>query len=161
MAVLALVLTAAVAKTYSSNRGYTITTPTGWNVDSSGMMGTDFTMVARPHNGFSANLNVVVVRASAGETLADGRKIIDQTHPRFFNNYKKLAQGSTSLGGVPAITLTATQEMGTPPRTLRMHQAIALRHGAVYTFTCTAANADYAKFDVGFQSALKSVKWKK
>jgi hypothetical protein len=161
VAMLALVVTSAVAKTYSSKRGYTIVAPASWNVDSSGMMGTDLIIIAKPHNGFSANLNVVVAPASAGQTLAQGRKYIDQAYPRMFNNYKRLAQGNTSLGGVPAITITATHAMGTPPRTLRMHQAIALKNGAVYTFTCTAGNADYARFDAAFKSALKSIKWKK
>jgi hypothetical protein len=160
-AMLALVVTAAVAKTYSSKRGYTITVPAGWNVDSSGTMGADFIAMARPYNNFTANLNVVVAPASAGQTLAQGRAYINQAYPRVFTNYKKLAQGNTSLGGVPAITITATHDMGTPPKTLRMHQAIVLKNGAVYTFTCTAANADYARFDTAFKSALKSVKWKK
>jgi hypothetical protein len=150
-----------MAKTYSSKRGYTIVAPAGWNVDGSGTMGTDLIMIAKPRNGFSANLNVVVAPASPGQTLAQGQAYISQAYPRLFNNYKKIAQGRTSLGGVPALSLTATHAMGTPPRTLRMHQAIALKGGSVYTFTCTAANADYAKFDAAFKSALKSVKWKK
>jgi hypothetical protein len=161
VAMLVLAGTVADAKTYSSKRGYTVAVAAGWNVDSSGMMGTGLIMMAKPHKGFSANLNVVVAPAPTGQTLAQGRAYINQAYPGMFNNYKKLAQGNTSLGGVPAITITATHAMGTPPRTLRMHQAIALKNGTVYTFTCTAANADYAKFDAAFKAALKSVKWKK
>jgi hypothetical protein len=153
--------TAAIAKTYSSKKGYTIAAPAGWKVDSSGLMGTDLVLMAKPQNGFAANLNVVVTAASPGQTLAQGHSYITQTYPRLFNNYKKLAQGNTTIGGVPAISVTATHSMGTPPRTLRMHQVIAIRRGSIYTFTCTAANADYAKFDAAFKSALKSVKWKK
>lgn len=160
VAVLALLITVAGAQSGRRN-AYSISAPRGWQVDTSGTMGTDMIVIAKPYKGFTANLNVVVAPASPGQTLAQGRKYIDQTYPRLFNSYKKLAQGSMSLGGVPAITITATHAMGTPPRTLRMHQVIALRGGSIYTFTCTAANADYARFDAAFKSALKSVKWKK
>ena len=158
--VLALLVTVAVAQSGRRN-AYLISAPRGWQVDSSGTMGTDMILIAKPYKGFSANLNVVVAQAGPGQTLAQGRKYIDQTYPRMFSNYKKLAQGSTSLNGVPVITVTASHAMGTPPRTLRMHQVIALRRGYIYTFTCTAANADYARFDAAFKAALKSVKWKK
>jgi hypothetical protein len=90
--VLALLVTVAVAQSGRRN-AYSISAPRGWQVDSSGTMGTDMILIAKPYKGFSANLNVVVAQAGPGQTLAQGRKYIDQTYPRMFSNYKKTGAG--------------------------------------------------------------------
>jgi len=156
----ALLMTAAVAKTHTSKKGYSVAIPKGWTVDTSKMMGTDVIFLAKPLNSFRANLNVITT-PSNGQTLAQVKAQINSTYPGVFNTYKKLAQGNTKIGGFTALYLTATHKTGSPNKLLRMHQVFVLRKGSAYIFTCTASNADYAKSDAAFEMALASVKWTK
>lgn len=156
---IALLMTAAVAKTYTSKKGYSIAAPSGWTIQSNDSGNPEAIFIDKPINGIRPNINVVVTPSAKGQTLAQLKTQINSLYPRVFNSYKKLAQGNTKLGGVAGIYITAIHKMGSPKALLRMHQVFVLRKDSAYIFTCTSSDADYSKSDAAFKNALASVKW--
>lgn len=150
---------AAWAKPFISAKGYSVSPPVKWKVNTSGMMGSDVIFIAPPSRGASASLNVVVTQAP-GETLEGGRAQINKMLPQMFNGYKRVAQGYTTLGGLRALSTTSTYLIGTPPRRLRMKQVVALRKGRAYTFTAAALDNVYARYNTAFTQSLKTVRWR-
>lgn len=161
LALTLLLAIAATATPFSSPRGYTMTPPAGWQMEKSGVLGTDVIFHAPPWHGFSAMLNAVVDKAPPGATLDNALTHMNAVYPRIFKGYKRLEQGRVTLDGVKAFVTIANYKAGTPLRLLRMQQIAALKNGQIYIFTCTCLAADYPHFRATFSAALKSIHWTK
>ncbi len=144
------------AATYRSANGYTISPPAGWTT-SKGMMGSEVVFM----NPTRENINVVVQAVPRGTTIEKARTDTITLLRRMMTGYKVLGQGTTTLGGARALTLSSAYQLGSPPQKLRALQAFALRGGKLYVFTCTAHQATYARFAGTFQNVLRSVRWTK
>lgn len=159
---LTLLLVAAVAaKPFQSAKGYTLTPPTGWQMEKSGVVGTDVLFHAPPLHGFSAMLNAVVDTAPPGATIDNALTHMNMVYPRIFKGYKKLIQGTTTVDGTKALVTVATYQAGKPLRPLRMQQVVALKNGQLYIFTGTCLAADYSQSSAALNAALKSIHWTK
>lgn len=140
--------------------GYAITPSEGWTNNSAALAGTaDRVLSAPPRDQFAANLNVVIGPAAAGETLEGAKAQLPLAYPKMFTRYAQVKQGDLSMDGAAGISNTATYESGTPPRKIWMHQAFVIRNNKVYTFTCTALDANHGDYEADFESMLNSVKW--
>lgn len=148
-----------------SAAGYEITPPPNWQINQKGPAGVDLILSAaapgQSAGHLAASLNVVIAPAAPGETLDKSRAQINAAQPKMLTGYKQIAQGSIKLDGVPAFFNTATHQAGTPPRLVRMHQVFVLKNNKAYAFTCGAPDAQYARYESDFQTALKSVRWTK
>lgn len=151
----------AAEKPFQSTKGYSITPPARWNLNGSGVMGTDVVIAAPPAKNYAAHLNIVVIKAAPGETLEADLPKINAAMPKTLNSYKRVSQKITSIGGVRALETVATHKIGTPPRKLWMHQTLVLLNGQGYTFTCTALDGNHKTYEPAFKAMLKSVRWKK
>lgn len=160
--VLTMLSVVAVAATpFRSAKGYAITPPTGWQIEQSGVAGTDVVFHAPPLHGFSAMINAVVDKAPLRADLHSALLHINAVYPRIFKGYKRVEQSSVTLDGTSALLNIANYQAGTPPRLLRMRQVVALKNGQLYLFTCTCLAADYPHFSATFAAALKSIHWTK
>ena len=151
----------AKSATFTSNQGYSITPPKGWTTDRSGLLGTEVIFMAKPKNGFAANMSVAMTKTRSGETIQQSRAGIDQAYPRMFNRFKWIGRGYTTVNGAPALVHTANHSMGTPPRRIWVHQVMAFKNGLMYAFTCTALDRDRNLYKATFDNALKSIRWTK
>jgi hypothetical protein len=144
----------ASAATYRSANGFQITPPAGWTT-SKGVMGSEVVFMGPTRE----NINVVSQTVPRGTTLEKARAETIKLWPRMMTGYKVLGQGTTTLGGTRALTLTSGYEMGSPPQRLRAFQAFALRGGRIYVFTCTGREATYSRYAATFQKSLRTVRW--
>ena len=149
--VLLLIAAPATAAPFTSSKGYSITPPKGWTANRSGTMGTDAMFIAKPKNGVTANINVVVTKAAPGDTIQAARAQINQTYPRLFNQFKWIARGNTTVDGAPALFNTVNYSIGTPPHRMWAHQIVALKNGMLYSFTCTTLNKDKHSLQSGLR----------
>lgn len=144
----------ASAATYRSANGYTIAAPAGWTT-SKGVMGTEVIFMSPTRE----NINVVVQAVPRGTTLAKARAETITLLRRMMTGYKVLGQGNMTMGGVRALTLSSSYQMGNPPQGLLAFQTFALRGGKLYVFTCTAQRTTYARHAGTFRNALRSLRW--
>jgi hypothetical protein len=143
---------------YTSEQGYTIGVPKGWTSrKGKGMY--DVFINADPEDDFAANLNVVVTPQSPGETLETLPTYLASELSQQFASYKNLSEGYTTVAGERAYTHTATCQFGAPLRTFRLTQAIVLKDGKEYVFTCTSLDSNHAHYESTFQEMLHSIKW--
>ena len=144
----------ASAATYRSASGYQITPPSGWTTNK-GMMGSEVVFMGPTRE----NINVVSQAVPRGTTLEKARADSIVLLRRMMTGYKVLGQGTTTLGGSRALTLTSGYQLGNPPMKLRAFQAFALRNGRLYVFTCTGREATYARYAATFQKTMRTVRW--
>jgi hypothetical protein len=143
-----------------SGSGYKITAAKGWKDGAAAAPKTvDLVIAAAPKEQFAANLNVVVVPATPGETLQAAKKQLPIVYPRSFTQYVQLKQGDITVDGTPGMTNTANHTAGSPPHTLWMHQAFFIKGGKVYTLTCTALDSNHAEYEADFNAMIQSLKW--
>lgn len=154
-----LMMGRALAAPFVSPHGYVLTPTPGWAVNRTGMMGTDVLVYIRVPGGFAPNLNVVITPAPPGQRLDTALPQIKAIYPKMFTGFQMGQTGYGTLGGVRALTLTGTYQQGA--NRLSMRQAIAIRSGHVYTFTCTEPVAMRARFDPAFTQMLASIRWGK
>lgn len=146
----------ASAAPYKSANGYTITPPKGWTTNNA-TAGTEVVFMSPTRE----NLNVVSQQVPKGTTMEQARAQSIVLLRRMMTNYKVLGQGSATLGGQRALSLTSGYTLSQPPQKLRAYQEFTIRKGRLFVFTCTAREATYPKFAAAFRATLASVRWTK
>lgn len=145
-----------------STKGYSIVAPNGWRKGPANFMGTDLIFVSPTVAGnppFAANLVVTVGASAAGGNFEQEVKKGVAVASRMLNKFRLISRGETRLGGQRAWMLIGTHEMGTPPRRLRFYAVGAPYKNKIYSFTGTATNAQFARYQPLFQKAVSSVRW--
>jgi hypothetical protein len=148
-----------VVEPFKSSKGYTITPAKGWTSNSTGLMGTDVIIYARPVDAFTPNFNVVIVPTIKSDTLKGLPKQMRAMYPKTFTNYQFIGQRFSTLAGRPSYVTTGTYMLGTPARKIRLHQVMILHDGKATILTCTDTDKHYGKSLAAFDAMLKSVKW--
>jgi hypothetical protein len=154
-----LTMQRAQAAPFVSSHGYSFTPAPGWRVNTSGMMHSDVIVLAPSEGAFTSNFSVLLSPALPGQTLEEGQQQIGMLYPKAFTDFKMLSSTIGNLGGVKALDLFGSYRQGT--ERLWMRQALVLREGKVYTFTCTSTVATHARYDAAFTKMLQSVHWSK
>lgn len=144
------------AAPYKSANGYTITPPKGWTT-SNATAGTEVVFMSPTRE----NLNVVSQQVPKGTTMEQARAQSIVLLRRVMTKYKVLGQGTSTLGGQRALTLTSGYVLNQPSQKLRAYQEFTIRSGRLFVFTCTAREAVYPKFAAKFRGMLSSVRWTK
>jgi hypothetical protein len=145
----------ASAAPFVSSKGYSLTPVPGWQVSEKNP-NTDVVVLGPVYGKFRPNLNVTIVQAKPGETLKDGQKEVAAIYPRMFTDFKMIS--SVIVPGNPE-TLNVTCRCRQVGQVLRIRQMVVLKANRVYTFTCTAPDAAYVRYDAAFTQMLHSVKW--
>lgn len=152
----------AAPQAHRSAKGYSIVAPNGWRKGPANFMGTDAIFVSSTVAGnppFAANLVVTVGASAAGGNFEQEVKKGVAVASRMLNKFRLISRGETRLGGQRAWMLIGTHEMGTPPRRLRFYAVGVPYKNKIYSFTGTAANAQFARYQPIFQKAVASVRW--
>lgn len=145
----------------TSPGGYSLTPPQGWRTDTSGRTGNDlvvFTLV--PADKFTPNLNVRIGRAGPHDTLAAAKVYVNKTYPARFPQWKLVSQGFSVVGSQQALDTTGTAFIGSPARLMRLRQALVIRSGRLFFFTCVSPETAHTRYDKAFDDILRSVRWK-
>ena len=148
------------AGSVTSPQGYSLTPPQGWRTDTSGKTGNDlvvFTLV--PADKFTPNLNVRIGQAGPHDTLAAAKVYVNKTYPARFPQWNLVSQGFSVIGSRQALDTTGTAFIGSPARLMRLRQALVIRSGRLFFFTCVSPEGAHAKYDKAFDTMLRSVRW--
>jgi hypothetical protein len=145
---------------YVSPKGYQIMPPAGWKVDNSGIMGADLFILSPDNDGFTANLNVIVIEAPKGMTLEEFR---EQTKKGYqaLTDYQQISQDYITIDGVRAICTVGDHTDDSSKDRLYMKQITTILNGNGYFFTFTAPAVGHEKYDSDFSNMIKSIQWQK
>ena len=154
---------ALLASTPTVGSSYEITPAKGWTVksDIGATNAAELVVMAPEKEGFTANLNVVIVPAIPGETLDKVKGQIAQLYPKMFNNYSLISQTDTQVGGETALQNIGSYELGTPPRKILINQVIVLKDNRAFTFSCTSLDAPTDDHKPALNAMLASIRWTK
>ena len=162
--VLAICLTAriACAEPFSSSRGYHISSLPGWHIDSSGATGNDVIIYTEkskdiPEGMPEPNLNVRIGPQGGLTTLEIAKRGIIKFYQKAYPNLRLLSQAYSSLGNVR--DLDTVFLVGSPHKSIRIHQVLVLKNHSVYFFTSACPEQVHGKYDPFFSQMLKSVRW--
>ena len=108
---------------------------------------------------FKANVILIVEAAPPGvkADLAWANENARNSQNQFAN-YKKREAKSLTVGGQPAVLLSATYDLYGVP--VQNKQVLVIHSGTAYTFTLSAAASDYANQAAKFDKMLQSIEWR-
>ena len=151
------------AAPFVSPRGYSITPPTAWHLDSSGSSGNDVVIFAdknsdSPPGTPAPNFGVRIGPQGKVKTLDIAKRGMIPAYRKGYPNVVLVSQTYSSVGGKP--DLDTTFLIGSPGGLTRIRQVLVLKEKLVYFFTSACPDKVHAKYDPIFAQMLASVRWK-
>ena len=133
------------ATPFVSPRGYGITPPAGWHVDSSGSSGNDVVIFADKNSDSSPgtpapNLNVRMGPQDKLKTLDIAKRGMIPAYRKGYPNLVLVSQTYSSVGGKPDLDTTVL--VGSPGGLTRIHQVLVLKEN-LFTFLPALARTKF------------------
>jgi hypothetical protein len=133
--------------------GISVQVPVGWVGRPGDSQAAYYAISTSPHNGFSANLNLIVDSLRPGQTL---RQWMVGASP------KALRVGTlrqVTIGGLPALEYESTKLIAIYGRQLLTLEYAFARSGRVYLFTYTSLAGDRARFEGVMKASAKTIRF--
>lgn len=140
----------------SSNQ-FSISPPSGWAVDSSGVYRTSVIFYGPVDSSFRINMNIIVQATSLN--LSDYVSAAKYQLAASFtttNNYTLVSQGSTTVGGVAGYQLVNEWTQGS--YNIKDEQDIVVQNQKAYIITSTALQSNYPNYQPTFDESVQTFK---
>jgi hypothetical protein len=133
---------------------FSITFPSGWKVDESGMMGSIVIFVEPVLNkNFAPNINIFSeeTKMPAEEYVKSAQK----NGERIFSEYKVIGSKEAQIGGIKSPVLDFSYRQGNIG-VLRMKAAHVAAGGRMFVITCSALAEDFANYESIFEQTISA-----
>lgn len=137
-----------------SKNQFSINSPSGWTVDSSGSFGTAVILYGPTDLNFRINMNVVVQATSL--SLSDYVSASKSQLATGLTNYQLVSEGPTTIGGVAAYELVNTFTQGS--YSIKDKQDLLVQNQKAYVITSTALQTNYATYQPSFDESVQTFK---
>ena len=145
---------------FVSPSGYSLTPPTGWKKNTSGMMGTDVAFSQPPKNRFATNIIVLPTPLPSGYTIQRvGTEWVAQHKPLQLG-YAQVSHSFATVGNLPAYRSVETSQSGTPSRAIKAEEYGVLYKGCLFQFVYTALPPDFPGHLAAFEAMIRTVRWR-
>ena len=160
---LCIAAAAASAAPFTSPRGYMVSPPPDWHVDSTGSSGNDVVIYTHKNDGDpvgtpAPNFGVRIGPQGEVTTLEFAKRGLIPFYRKGYPNLVLVSQTYSRLD--KERDLDTTFLVGNSKTPTRIHQVLVLRNHQVYFFTSACAEQIHLKYDPIFAQMLASVHWK-
>ena len=143
---------------FTSKEGYSLRPPAGLRKNRAEM---PLDVLFGQPDAASFNVSALPRNTRRNRSLDEIRTANIQFMSRAMDNFKLRGQGRMTVDGLPAVTLTSTFTMGTPPVALRTLNVFVIRGSTLYTFSGVCPLSQTTRYAPLFQKTLASVRWTK
>ena len=151
--------TKTVSRYVDSNRGFSITLPTGWQQDKDAL-GTAIMAISKKESesdAFRENINVVVETLQGTMSSKDYFEASQNAIKRVFQDFKLEKTGSAKLSGKDFYWSVFSHR--TPKNRAKVLQYVAVNGLRAYIVTCSSAPEKFDRFRPVFESSVKTFKF--
>ncbi len=145
---------------FVSPHGYSVTQPSGWMKNTSGIGGSDIAYYLTPVNGFATNIIVVVIPEPAGAATEQLAGSWVAQNKAVSNSYNELSQGMAQVDGLPALHTVQLANPKSANHLLKVEEYALVRNRSLYEFVYTALPTQYAPHEAAFQKLIAGARWR-